>query len=117
MSESLAEVKPGDTVILVSRNGDSVKEVTVDRVGYKYLYLRGYDCSPTEKFDLETGYSQLNYGWSRVVYTREGWALEWRRRDARDRLMDAGLTLSGHLSRNLTAQQLETILAVVAPDA
>lgn len=117
MTESLAEVKPGDTVILVSRNGDSVKEVTVDRVGYKYLYLRGYDCSPTESFDLKTGRSRLDYGWPRRVFTPEGWMHQQRRDVAVELLRDRGVSLNHIALSTLSTEQVEKILAVVDPDA
>lgn len=116
MTENLAEVQPGDTLFRVNRYGS--EEVKVSRVGYKYLYLIEYGRESPTKYDLLTGAEVTNgCGYGSSLYTLEGWSMEQRRTEARNLLMDAGLTLNGHLARNLTAQQLETILAVVAPEA
>lgn len=74
MSESKWHV--GQLVVL-GENGRYVAEVPVARVARKYVYVMRY--GREQRFDIETGSGDYQYGYGNRIYTQDEWA-DWEKR-------------------------------------
>lgn len=103
MPESLAGIKPGDPLVMCGYR--SRRDVTVSRVGYKYLYVAVY--GREYGFDLTDGNAK-NVNDNDYVRTPEQIAEFDRRAAYLDEIRKAGFVTSGW-SSNVTTKQLERV--------
>lgn len=115
----LADVKVGDQLILSTNHryrGD--ENVTVSRIGHKYLYVvRASGFEMRERFHLDTGVEDSQYGARACLYTPAQYEEQAQRRALFEQLREAGIEFRHGVSGDLTTNQLRALLAVMQPTA
>lgn len=115
MKYGLADVKVGDELILTSRyEGQRTDRVTVSRVGRKYVYVsRPNGRELRERFSVETGVEDHQYGSPDELFTPE----QWEDRGERNRLFQSlkahGLGQDFASRQNLSTDKLRRLVAVL----
>jgi hypothetical protein len=108
--DGLADVKVGDSLILVTGNryrGD--ENVTVARIGRQYLYVATNGHEKRERFDRKTGRESGNVGVRARLVTQEQYDESKQRASLYERLRLAGIDVRV----DMRTDQLRAILAIV----
>lgn len=113
----LADVKVGDTLILVTGNrhrGDG--PATVSRIGSKYLYIAVDGREWSGRFDRKTGIEDGNIGVRAQLYTPARYDEIKQRSALLEQLRKAGIEVRSEVRSDLTTDQLRALLAVMQPE-
>lgn len=114
----LADVKVGDTLILVTGNryqGDG--PVTVSRIGRVYLYVASNGREMRKRFYRETGIEDGIIGARACLYTPAHYDEMKQRSALLEQLRQAGIDVRHEARSDVTTGQLRALLAVMQPDA
>lgn len=112
--EGIADVKVGDSLILVTGNryrGD--ESVTVARIGRQYLYVATNGRERRERFDRKTGVEDGNTGVRARLVTQDQYDESKQRTSLFERLRLAGIEVRHEVRANMGTDQLRAILAIV----
>ena len=108
----------GQEVVMTAERSTPENGV-VRKVGRQYVYASPhifYDKRWWRKFDMETGYEQVNFGSGGSIYSVGGWEEETLRREHRDTLKKLGVERSySSLSAFAlaTSSQLQAIIDIL----
>lgn len=113
MKYGLTDVKVGDELTL-RHGGQRTDRVTVSRVGRKYVYVTRSDGRELrERFSVETGVGDHQYGSPGALFTPE----QWEDREERNRLFQSlkmhGISRDFASRHELSTDKLRRLVAVL----
>lgn len=113
-TEGLDDAKIGDPLVLVTGDRrDANKEVTVSRIGRKWMYVSRDGRELRERFDRCTGKEDTQFGYAARLLTPEMYAERQERGSLFAELMAAGIEIRRDMRADVPTVKLRALRDII----